>query len=335
MLRQHADSIDLIFNVRELRSRILNFGIGITFPLSFLLSFGFEELNLANIGHRVNINPLFKINIDREWETRVEGRYSLPYVTSLGLQFSVLPFIWFEEKEDFSRHTRGNEFRITKVFSEEVGLNISHQYKYVSIAPKVTLPDTIKGVTNSIKLEFLMDRRNEFFDPHEGTYLLPMVEYAGGIFGGANHFVRLETEERFFIVLFNNTLAQRFKFGVLIPTDGVAVYEKYYIGGQYTLRGYPEKSIGPDSIADERYGNILLNFNLEYRIRLPFNFGLVGFFDAGYVGNEIRLGDPELLKTTAGFGLRYFTPIGPLRLDVGFPLREKGSEFYFGIYHTF
>lgn len=335
MQRQEPDSLDLVFNVRELKSRILNFGIGITLPFSFLVSFGLEELNLANIGHRVNINPLFKINIDREWEAKVEGRYTLPYVTPLGLKFSVLPFIWFEEKNEFSRHTRGNEFRITKVFSEDVAFNVSHQFKYVRIEPKVTLPDTIKGVTNSVRLQFLMDRRDEFFNPSKGIYLLPMVEFAGGIFGGENDFVRLEAEERIFFPLFANTFAQRFKVGVLIPRNGVSVYEKYYLGGQYTLRGYPERSIGPDSIGDERYGDVLLNLNLEYRIRLPLNFGLVGFFDAGYIDNEIQLRNSDYLKMTAGLGLRYFTPIGPLRLDVGFPLEESGTELYFGIYHTF
>ena len=230
LLQQKPDSIDLVFNVTELKSRIVNFGIGITLPFSFLLSFGFEELNLANIGHRVHISPLFKFNIEQEWEAKIEGRYSLPYVTTLGLKFSVLPFIWFEEKNDFRRQTRGNEFRITKVFSEEVGITLAQQYKYVRIEPKVTLPDTIKGVTNSVKLQFLMDHRDEFFDPKRGIYLLPTVEYAGGIFGGENNFVRLETEERIFVSLFDNVLAQRFRIGVLIPTDGVSVYEKYYLG---------------------------------------------------------------------------------------------------------
>ena len=335
MLPQGPDSLDLVFNVRELKSRILNFGVGITLPLSFLVSFGLEELNIANIGHRARVNPLFKINIDREWEARAEARYTLPYVTPLGLQLSVLPFIWLEEKNEFSRQTRGNEFRITKVFSEDVALNLSHQFKYVRIEQKVTLPDTIRGVTNSVRLQFFMDRRDEFFDPGNGVYLLPMVEFAGGIFGGENDFVRLETEERFFMTLLNNTFAQRFKFGVLFPRNGVAVYEKYYLGGQYSLRGYPERSLGPDSIGEERYGNVLLNLNLEYRIRLPFDFGLVGFFDAGYIDKELDLRNSDYLKMTAGAGLRYFTPIGPLRLDLGFPLDEKGAELYFGIYHTF
>lgn len=330
-----SDSVDLIFTVKELRSRILNFGVGVSLPFSFLVSFGLEELNFANLGHRANITPLFKINIDKEWEMKVEGRYTLPYVTSMGLQLSALPFLWFEEKNDFSRYTRGNEFRITKVFTEEAALNVSHQYKYVRIAPKVLLPDTIRGVTNSVKTQFLLDLRDEFFNPRRGIYLVPSIEYAGGIFGGENHFVRLELEERIFVTFLNNTIAQRFKVGRFIPTDGAAVYEEFYLGGQYTLRGYPERSLGPDSIGEERYGRILFNFNLEYRVRLPLNFGLVGFFDAGYLDNEIDFEDSEYLKTTAGFGLRYFTPIGPLRLDLGFPLQEEGSELYFGIYHTF
>lgn len=335
MLKKQPDSLDLIFNVKELKSRILNFGVGVTLPFSFLLSFGFEELNLANIGHRVNINPLFKFNIEKEWEARLEARYTLPYITPLGLKLSLLPFVWYEEKIEFTRYTSGNEFRIAKVFTEEVALTVSHRYKYVRISPKVTLPDTIKGVTNSVKTQFLLDLRDEFFDPHRGFYFTPSIEYAGGIFGGANHFLRLESEERIFLPLLANTIAQRFKVGVLVPTDGVSIYEKYYLGGQYSLRGYPERSVGPDSIGDEKYGNILLNFNLEYRLRLPMNFGLVGFFDAGYIDNEINFEDTEYFKTTAGVGIRYFTPIGPLRFDLGFPLQEKGTEFYFGIYHTF
>lgn len=335
MARVEPDSLDLIFNARELKSRILNFGAGVTLPFSFLLSVGLEELNLANLGHRVNITPQFKVNIAREWEVKVEGRYTLPHVTSLHLSISALPFVWFEDNVDFFRYTRGNEFRVTKVFTEHAALNLSHHYKDLRLEPRVTLPDTIRGVTNSVKLQFLLDLRDEFFNPKKGIYMVPAVEYAGGIFGGENHYLRLENEERLFLEFLGQVIAQRFKAGVLIPTNGVSVYELYYLGGQYTLRGYPERSLGPDSFVDERYGRILLNLNLEYRVGLPFNFGVVGFFDAGYINNELDLADRQYLKTTAGIGLRYFTPIGPIRLDWGFPLQDAGSELYLGIYHTF
>ena len=333
--QQEPDSIDLIVDVRELKSRILNFGVGLSIPLSFLISLGVEELNIFNLGHRFQVRPSFKINIEGEWEGKLEGRYTIPHITPLRISISILPFLWFEETQEFTRQTRGNEFRVSKLYTENIQFGIAHQYKYVDFRQKIELPDTIKGVTNSIKLQLMMDYRDEFFNPKRGIYLLPLVEYAGGIFGGNNDFVRLETDNRLFLPLLNNTIAQRLKVGVIIPTDGVATYEKYSLGGQYSLRGYPERSIGPDSFGDERYGNIIANYNFEFRITLPKYFGIVGFFDVGYIDNKIDITDTDFLKVTAGFGLRYYTPIGPIRGDIGFPLMEKGREIYLGIYHIF
>ena len=203
------------------------------------------------------------------------------------------------------------------------------------IHEKVELPDTLKGVTNSVRLQLLMDYREEFFNPRTGVFMLPVTEYAGGVFGGDNDFVRLEVETRFFIPMLKNVLAQRIKLGVIHALNGVAVYEKYYVGGQYTLRGYPERSVGPDTLGDERYGNMLGNYNLEYRIAVPMNFGVVGFLDAAYCDNKLHLEDSDYLKASAGLGLRYFSPIGPIRLDLGFPLMDPGYELYVGLYHTF
>ncbi|GAI79552.1 unnamed protein product, partial [marine sediment metagenome] len=208
--------------------------------------------------------------------------------------------------------------------------------KFVDLREKITLPDTIKGITNSVKVQFMIDNRNEFFNPKKGIYILPLIEYAGGPLGGANDFVRFELENRLYIPILQHTIAQRIKLGVIIPTDGIAIYEKYYIGGQNSLRGYPKKSIGPDSIGHEKYGNIIGNYNFEARIALPLNFGIVGFFDIGYIDNEIYLLRSDFLKISAGLGLRYYTPIGPVRLDVGFPLTNgQGKEIYLGIYHIF
>jgi outer membrane translocation and assembly module TamA len=233
------------------------------------------------------------------------------------------------------RQTRGTELRLSKIFSENVQFNIANQYKYVIRTPKMFLPDTFKGVTNSVKTQLMIDYRDEFFNPHTGLYLLPLIEYAGGILRGDNHFVRPAIEARYFIPLSKNTIAQRLKFGIIIPTDGVAPDEKYYLGGQYDLRGYPERAVGPDSIGSERYGNILCNYNLEARIALPWNFGLVTFLDAGYIDNEIDFTHEDFFKLSTGFGLRYYTPIGPLRCDIGFPIMDEGREIYLGIYHIF
>lgn len=334
LFAEKSDSIDLIFTIRELKSRVLNFGVGLSIPLSFLLSFGIEELNLFNYGHRFQIRPLFKIGLHREWETKFEARYTIPYLTPAKLILSVLPFYWLENKPEFLRRTKGYELKLSKIYNENIQYNIANQYKFVDFL-RTTLPDTSEGVTNSLRLQFMFDYRDEFFNPKNGVYLVPLFEYAGGLFGGANNFIRLEIEERFFIPVLKNIVGQRFKFGIMVPTDGLAIGEKYYLGGQYSLRGYPEKSLGPDSLANEKYGNIMANINLEYRVALLKNFGFVTFFDAGYVANEIDFKHKDFLKTSMGFGLRYNTPIGPVRADLGFPLMKRGAEFYLGIYHIF
>ncbi len=335
MIRHETDSIDLILRLKELKSRILNFGIGISIPISFLFSFGIEELNLWNQGHRFLIQPSFKINIESEWETKLEGRYTIPYLTPLRLNISSLPFFWYEVKNDFTRQTRGNEFRASKIFTENIQLYIANQYKYVVLKQRVDMPDTIKGITNSVRLQIMMDYRNEFFNPKKGIYFIPQIEYAGGLLGGANDFIKLELETRHFLPVQGHVIAQRLRLGRIFPRGDLAVYEEYYLGGQYSLRGYSEKSIGPDSISDERYGRIIANYNLEFRLTLPINFGAVGFFDIGYIDNEIDFQHREYLKSNIGFGLRYYTPIGPARADIGLPLEEEGAKYYLGIYHIF
>lgn len=332
-----VDSLDLVFNVRELKSRILNFGIGLSTPLDFLFSFGIEELNLFNIGHRFHVRPSFQINIDREWTVKLDGRYTIPHITDLRLTLSILPFIWYESLIDYNLQTRGNELRVTKVLNDNMLLNIANRYRYVELHRKTDIPidDSLTGITNSLSGQLLIDTRDDFFNPFKGIYITPLIEFAGGPFGGVNDFVKSEIETRLFISLLGHTIAQRIRIGYLYPLNGIAFYELYYLGGQYSIRGYPERSLGPTLIGEDHYGRALANYNAELRFHLPFNFGLVAFFDCGYVNNGFNLTQRDSFKASAGTGLRYYTPIGPARFDIGFPLDHQGNVLYLGIYHIF
>lgn len=336
LLKETTDSLSLIFTIRELKTRVLNFGTGISFPLGFLLSLGLEELNLFNRGHRLKIEPSFKINTKREWEAKFEVHYLYPYLTPFKLNASIIPFYWYENQEEFAKSTRGFELRFSKIYSENIQANIGNKYRYVNYQPKLALLDTVEGVTNSIRLQLMLDYRDEFFNPKKGLYSSLLTEYAGGILGGANNFLRLEDEIRLYLEPFERIiLAGRLKLGSLIPTDGVSIDEKYFVGGQYTLRGYEEKSLGPDSIGDDHYGNYLVNLNSEVRIALVKNLGMVIFLDAAGVNNRIDFKEKNHLGMSAGLGLRYNTPLGPIRVDLGIPLWEKGYGIYLGLYHIF
>lgn len=344
LIRGQTDSLDLNFTVRELKSRLLNFGVGVSanyqsegeMPVNFITSLGVEELNLFNRGHRFLIQPSFSFGFPRRWEAKIEGRYTIPYVTALRLTVSTLPFYDLENTKEYERRTIGNELRVSKNIRENIQISVANQLKKIDFQSVSDVADTFRGATNSLKLQAIVDLRDDFFNPRRGYYLVPLVEYAGGVFGGDNHFVRLETEERFFLPLGPHTIAQRLKIGGLIPTGDVRPEEKYHLGGQYSLRGYNDRSLGPDSLYGEHFGNILCNFNLEFRMMVIRNFSLLGFSDFGTLVN--RLDAQTEFTVGVGAGLRYYTPIGPLRFDAGIPATPwSWSDFkiHLGFYNIY
>jgi len=116
--------------------------------------------------------------------------------------------------------------------------------------------------------------------------------------------------------------------------------ERFFLGGRTTVRGYEQDTLGPKgSDGNPTGGNVFLMENLEARLSLSKSLGLVAFLDGGNVWMKISDINPEDIKFTTGLGLRYNTPVGPLRVDYGYKLqREKGEsagEVHFSIGHAF
>jgi len=113
-----------------------------------------------------------------------------------------------------------------------------------------------------------------------------------------------------------------------VPAD-----ERFYAGGGGSIRGYSYQSVGPLSGGDPVGGRSLLELSTELRLRLGERFGFVGFLDGGSAfGAAFPDFDEELLWGT-GLGFRYFTAVGPLRLDFAVPLdRRHGIDDAFQVY---
>ncbi|MGD9535660.1 MAG: autotransporter assembly complex family protein [Alphaproteobacteria bacterium] len=112
--------------------------------------------------------------------------------------------------------------------------------------------------------------------------------------------------------------------------------KRLYAGGGGSVRGYAYQSVGPlDARNDPAGGRSLIEFNLEARFRIGESFGIVPFVDAGNVYDSVF---PEFdgdLLWGAGLGFRYYTPIGPVRLDIAFPLnRRHGVDDILQFYAT-
>lgn len=118
--------------------------------------------------------------------------------------------------------------------------------------------------------------------------------------------------------------------------------QRFYAGGSGTIRGYRYQAVGP--LFDNRnpIGGTAINAgSVEFRQRIGMNFGTAVFLDAGNVSQNLSPFNGQL-KMGAGVGLRYYTPIGPIRLDVAVPLQRRSGpnpddafEIYIGLGQAF
>ncbi|MGZ2257475.1 autotransporter assembly complex protein TamA [Roseobacter sp. A03A-229] len=192
------------------------------------------------------------------------------------------------------------------------------------------------GATFDYRDKALDARRGYYFD----TEIKPFLAIDGAD-DGVLTTVDLRTYRTFGDVR-PTTIALRGQLGSLVgPGLPVAPADfLFYSGGSDTVRGHEYQSLGVD-LGGGRIvgGRSFLGLSAEVRMRTTGNLGYVGFFDVGYIGEEVFPDGSGEWQSGAGVGLRYDTPIGPIRLDVGVPTSgdDQGSsvQVYIGIGQAF
>ncbi|MHA6297218.1 autotransporter assembly complex protein TamA [Devosia sp. CAU 1758] len=180
------------------------------------------------------------------------------------------------------------------------------------------------------------DGRDSSVDPTEGWYGSANLEPYYDLLGGSPG-VRLVVEGRTYFGFGENdpfVLAGRLKAGAVLGPDLVDIPpdKLFFTGGGGSVRGYGFKSIGVDDGAGNvTGGRYLLEASLEARAKVTDDIGVVGFVDGGYVAADTFPGLDDL-RLGAGVGLRYYTGLGPLRLDLAVPLNRKAGDPDYAIY---
>jgi len=189
-------------------------------------------------------------------------------------------------------------------------------------------PDTNaqSGTLNALKLEARHATTDNLLDSRRGYILSASVEQAGRILPGGFKYTGVSGEARHFLPISNDLIwANRVQVANLAPPPddpgGVPFSKKYFLGGATTIRGWGRFEVSPLSPSGLPIGgNSLFLFSSELRAHIAGSWGAVAFLDSGNVWAEswgIRLND---LRYAVGTGLRYQTPIGPIRLDWGYQL---------------
>jgi outer membrane protein insertion porin family/translocation and assembly module TamA len=181
------------------------------------------------------------------------------------------------------------------------------------------------GTLNALRLEGRHATTDNLLDSRTGYILSASVEQAGRLLPGGFKYTGVSAEARHFLPISSDVVwANRVQVANLAaPADdpgAVPFSKKYFLGGATTIRGWGRFEVSPLAAGLPVGGNSVFLFSSELRAHIVGNFGAVAFLDTGNVWAGswgIRLND---LRYAVGTGLRYQTPIGPLRLDWGYQL---------------
>lgn len=197
-----------------------------------------------------------------------------------------------------------------------------------------------KGLLTGPTAGLVWNTSDDPFYPKKGGVLSLHVEQAGAIWGGHFSFFKITAEAKKYIDIgWNTVLASRLKLGLadaIGAEKNLPLFERFYSGGEKSVRGYGRRRLGPLTAADDPLGGLsLVEGSLELRRPVWNELNGAVFVDFGQVSK--RSFDPPVgnLQFSAGFGLSYSTPVGPIRLDIGFPFKpprgDKPWQIHFSI----
>ncbi len=254
----------------------------------------------------------------------------------------------------YSEKVTGGDLRLGKEFSDYVRGNMAYRYENIKISDvDSTAANDLQSESGTNKVSSMefglsFDDRDNVFDTHRGNLLTSSVSVAGGPFGADKNFWKFFGRASHYTPLINNSALEfRLRMGVgthFGDTNKIPIYERFFVGGADTVRGYRERRLGPidGPTGDPLGGESMLVGNIEYTYPLFSFVKAATFFDIGNAWEKMNKIGTSGLKKSVGFGFRLKTPIGPIKLDYGIPMdKEPGSDkrgsgrFHFNVSNSF
>jgi outer membrane protein insertion porin family len=278
-----------------------------------------------------------------------------PYFFDTNFIFSLDLYRVSADYQGFVRDAFGGDVSLGYHIFEDVIANLTYTREQVRISPgsgfdQIPLANRFRnGLTSSLRLSASWDRRDNRLFPSRGFFHFGSVEVAPPWLGGTFLFARYTAYSRFYFpLMWGFVFKTNMTFGYVQQLDAnspVPVSELYFLGGINSVRGYllrsitPTTTVGsssrPDAPLVHTFGiggnkQVIFNFELEFPIFEKAGIKGVVFYDTGnaFAANEAWFHDNQYplflgLYSSVGFGFRWFSPIGPLRFEWGFPLYRR------------
>ena len=336
------DVLDVEVTVKERNTGQIQLGAGYSSASGGFLNASIAETNFMGYGQNLSFSTQFSEN-----QQTFNLGFTEPYLfdskwtAGFDLFRSLTKNKLKDSSEEYKYRRKGFSARIGYPIFDYTRLFLTYKFEntYIQNSTDPTIkPELENGIASSITTSIVRDKRNNRMEPSAGYYLRASTEYAG--IGGDKKWLKYEGDARYFYKVYGDLIFRtRLSLGKMERVDGqeIPLTENYKLGGQRSLRGYHGGTVGPtqtfvvDEIAkDYVVGGLFSIFGtIEFEHPMAREAGLkwVVFFDAGNVFRK-KMGEDDNYSLLAdyGVGFRWFSPIGVLRFEFGFPLNKMKNQ---------
>jgi outer membrane protein assembly complex protein YaeT len=331
--------------VTEKPPREISLGLGYSTEEDFIVSLDWRHQNWLGDGRRLWIRGKYSsIVASGDIDFIQPHFFTRRTQAGLNLRHAV------EEEETFKRTLSRFSGRLEHRFSPKLlsffGYRVeNNQLSDVADATTQVLGEIrTKGILTGPSLGLVWNSTDDLLQPTQGEIVSFNADQAGGIWGGPYEFFKLTGEaKKYFPIGWDTIFAGRLKLGVadaIGSKENYPLFERFFAGGQGGVRGYGRRRLGPLNSDDEPLGGLsLIEGSLELRRPVWRELGGALFVDFGQVSLksfDIPVNDVQF---STGFGLSYTTPVGPLRLDIGFPFNpprgDRSWQIHFSVGASF
>lgn len=336
------DKVNLVVEVVEKNTGTFSIGAGFSTLESFIFTATIQKENFFGLGWSGGVSANIS-KLRQDFIVSMSDRYFLDSNWYLGLSLQKFQSAL---NSDFQQDTLGGSLALGREVFEFLSVRVGYRINDIEItdfSAQVPLFFQLNasGLTSALFSSLTYDRRDNRINTSKGYYVSGEVEYSTDKLGATNNYARFTYDNRVFFKLPKNfVLKGRGTAGYInsLDTDSVALYDRYFLGGINTLRGFDLNTVGPQILVprtaiggDETFtygGNKMVMFNVELQVPLytPAGFQAVAFFDTGNTYAENENIDITRMRMNYGFGFRWQSPFGPLRFEWGFPINKKADE---------
>jgi len=281
--------------------------------------------------------------------TRFTTSFTEPWLFDIPLSAGFDLYNWNRDYDTYDKDSLGGAVRFGYPVFDYTRLYLTYRYDVGDIknitedAAKEVKELEGENITSSIAATLRYDSRDKVFSPTEGGSHSFSIEYAG--IGGDIAFTKYTGELGQYFPLFWGTVGFLHAKGGYVRENSGGIlpdYEKFYMGGINSLRGFDWRDISLRDEDDIRVGGYkYVQFNVEYLFPLIKEAGITGvlFFDTGNVFGKSEDIQWDELRESAGAGIRWYSPMGPIRIEYGFILdrleNEDNGRWEFAMGNTF